>query len=117
MSNWDVNIEKIVAKIEGPKKGNAFLIDRSRAVTVKHCIPDPSAKVKLVFPKIQAGEPIEVYATVEKQFNSEEDELLLLELERELPAIDISIAIMKMHPSDGAGVFGYDANHLTLGHL
>ncbi len=115
MSNWDVNIEKIVAKIEGPKKGNAFLIDRSRAVTVKHCIPDPSAKVKLVFPKIQEGELIEVYATVEKQFNSEEDELLLLELERELPAIDISIAIMKMHPSDGAGVFGYDANHLTLG--
>lgn len=29
MSNWDVNIEKIVAKIEGPKKGNAFLIDRT----------------------------------------------------------------------------------------
>lgn len=115
MSNWNKNIEKIVAKIEGDKIGNAFLIDRNRAVTVKHCIQDLSAKVKLVFPKIQEGEPIEVWATVDEQFNPEDDELLLLKWEKELPKIDISIAAMKIHPSDDAGVFGYDANYLALG--
>lgn len=115
MSNWNENIEKIVAKIEGDRIGNAFLIDRNRAVTVKHCIQDPSAKVKLVFPKIQEGEPIEIWATVDEQFDSEEDELLLLKWEQELPKIDISIAAMKIHPADDAWVFGYDANYLALG--
>ena len=75
MSDWNENIEKIVAKIEGDKMGNAFLIDRNRAVTVKHCITDPSARVKLVFPKIQESEPMEVWATVDEQFIPEEDEL------------------------------------------
>jgi len=120
MSSWNENIEKVVAKIDdsenGSKKiGNAFLIDRNRAVTVKHCIQDSSAKVKLVFPKIQEGEPIEVWATVDEQFNPEEDELLLLNLEQELPEIDIFFAAMKIHPADGADVFGYDANYLALG--
>ncbi len=115
MSDWNENIEKIVAKIEGDKMGNAFLIDRNRAVTVKHCITDPSARVKLVFPKIQESEPMEVWATVDEQFIPEEDELLLLKLEQDLPEIDISIVAMKIHPSDDAGVFGYDANYLALG--
>ena len=67
MNDWNENIEKIVAKIESDKSGNAFLIDRNRAVTVKHCITDPSARVKLVFPKIQEREPIEVWATVQRR--------------------------------------------------
>lgn len=115
MNNWYENIEKIVAKIEGDKTGNAFLIDRNRAVTVKHCIQDTSAKVKLVFPKIQEGELIEVWATVDGQFNPEDDELLLLKLEKELPKIEISIAVMKIYPDDEVKVFGYDANYLALG--
>lgn len=115
MSNWNVNIEKIVAKIEGVKIGNAFLIDRNRAVTVKHCIQDPSVKVKLVFPKIQEGEPVEVWARVDEQFDPEEDELLLLDLEQELPEIEISFAAMIIRHKDDAEVFGYDANYLALG--
>lgn len=115
MCDWNENIERIVAKIEGNKIGNAFLIDRNRAVTVKHCVTNPSAKIKLVFPKIQEGEPVEVWATADQQFNPEVDELLLLKLEQELPKIDISIAIMKIYPSDEAWVFGYDANYLALG--
>lgn len=115
MSSRNENIEKIVAKIDGPKIGNAFLIDKNQAVTVKHCIQDLSVRVKLVFPKMQEGEPIEVWATVDEQFNPEEDELLLLNLEQELPAIDISFAAMKIHPYDNADVFGYDANYLASG--
>ena len=83
MSSRNENIEKIVAKIDGSKIGNAFLIDKNQAVTVKHCIQDLSVRVKLVFPKMQEGEPIEVWATVDEQFNPEEDELLLLNLEQE----------------------------------
>lgn len=109
------NIEKIVAKIEGPKIGNAFLVDENRAVTVKHCIENPFEKVKLVFPKIQESGPVDVWAAVDERFNQEEDELLLLKLEQELPQMEISIAVMTMHPSDEAKVFGYDRNYLATG--
>lgn len=115
MGGWDENIEKIVAKIEGAKIGNAFLVGRSSAVTVKHCIPNPSEKVKLVFPKMYGGGPVDVWATADEQFDPEEDELLLLNLERELPETGASIAVMKLHPADEAGVFGYDGNHLAQG--
>ena len=47
-------IEKIVAKIDGQEKGNAFLIDNRRALTVKHCVKEE--RLKLIFPKQQYRE-------------------------------------------------------------
>lgn len=108
-------IECIVAKIEGKKCGNAFLIDNRRAITVKHCIANPAVKVKLVFPKLQEGEIIEREAVVCEQFELSEDGWILLELEEELDAPSITIASMSLQPFDEAAVYGYDANFFAMG--
>ena len=43
-------IEKIVSKVDGKEKGNAFLVDSKRALTVKHCAE--AERVKLIFPNM-----------------------------------------------------------------
>lgn len=115
MSNRCSDIERIVAKIEGEKNGNAFLIDKRRVITVKHCIVNPAEKVKLVFPKLHEGEVIEQEAAVCEQFESSEDGWLLLELEEELDTPGITIASMSLQPFDEASVYGYDANYRVQG--
>lgn len=115
MTKSYVNIEKIVAKIEGTKKGNAFLIDKQRAVTVKHCIPENAKNVKLIFLKMCEGVVIERDATVSDQFNPEEDGLLVLELDNELPTPNINVVSKQLNPFEEVAVFGYDANFLAEG--
>lgn len=115
MSDIDKNIERIVAKIEGKKCGNAFLIDSRRVVTVKHCIEESAEKVNLVFPKLQEGENIECEAVVCEQFESSEDRWVLLELEEELDVPSITIASMSLQKFEEAEVYGYDANFLVAG--
>ena len=115
MSDKYNDIERIVAKIEGEKSGNAFLIDGRRVITVKHCIANPAEKVRLVFPKLQEGEVIEREAVVCEQFETPEDGWVLLEMEEELEAPRITIASMSFQPFGEASVYGYDANFSVYG--
>lgn len=111
MRNNSTNIEKIVAKIEGTTQGNAFLIDKKHAITVKHCVKQE--RMKLVFPKIK--EKKEVWAKIDSQFNPEEDQLVLLELEEELSEVEVLFASVRLQPSEEAQVYGYDANYRVDG--
>lgn len=107
------SVEKIVAKIEGNMNGNAFLVDKGHAITVKHCVVQD--RVKLVFPKLFANRVVEVWAERDSEFNSQEDELVILELEEELEEPNILFASVQLQPSDEAKVFGYDANNRADG--
>lgn len=115
MSNRYMDIERIVAKIEGEKSGNAFLIDNRRVVSVKHCLSNLTEKVKLVFPKLQEGEVIEREAVVCDQFVTSEDRWVLMELEDEIDAPNITIASMCLQPFDEVNVYGYDSNFFAMG--
>lgn len=109
------DIERIVAKIEGKKSGNAFLIDNKRVVTVKHCISNLAEKVKLVFPKLQDGEVIEREAVVSEQFRTSEDSWVLMELEDDIDTPSTTIASMDLYPFEEAEVYGYDHNFFAPG--
>ena len=115
MSNRYIDIERIVAKIEGEKSGNAFLIDNRRVVSVKHCLSNLTEKVKLVFPKLQESEVIEREAVVCDQFVTSEDRWVLMELEDEIDAPNITIASMCLQPFDEVNVYGYDSNFFAMG--
>lgn len=109
------DIERIVAKIEGEKSGNAFLIDNKRVATVKHCLSNLTEKVKLVFPKLQEGEVIEREAVVCEQFGASEDGWVLMEMEDDIDAPSVKIASMCLQPYEETDVFGYDSNYLPMG--
>lgn len=106
-------IERCVAKIDGTVNGNAFLIDKGHAITVKHCVEQD--RIKLVFPSLFTDNVVSVFANKDSQFASDEDEFVLLELEEELAEPNITFASMSLNPSDEAKVFGYDANYRADG--
>lgn len=57
MEKTVINIERAVAKIVGEKCGNAILIDKKHAITVKHCVNN-NEQINLVFPKMHNGKEI-----------------------------------------------------------
>lgn len=103
-------IEKIVAKIDGQEKGNAFLIDNRRALTVKHCVKEE--RLKLIFPKQQYRE---VWASACISEFAEEDRFVLLELEEEVDSAEIILAATRLYPGDPAWVYGFDKNFFAEG--
>lgn len=115
MSNEYIDIERIVAKIEGEKNGNAFLIDNKRVVSVKHCLSNLTEKVKLVFPKLQDGKVIEREAVVCEQFITSEDSWVLMELKDDIDVPNIMIASICLQPFDEVNVYGYDSNFFAMG--
>lgn len=113
MNDQLMNIEKCVAKIEGIQNGNAILVDKGHAVTVKHCVAEKS--IKLVFPKLIEGQVVERSAEKLEFSEMDEDELVLLKLKDELPEVEIFFASRSLRPSEKAKIFGYDANYLAEG--
>ena len=103
-------IEKIVAKIDGQDKGNAFLIDNRRALTVKHCVKEEH--LKLIFPNQQYRE---VWASACISEFAEEDQFVLLELEEEVDSEEIILASARLYPRDLARVYGFDKNFFAEG--
>lgn len=106
------NIEKIVAKIDGDTKGNAILINKKQAITVRHCVNNE--RVKLVFTKLYKTTR-EVWAKIDLQDVDVDDPLVLLELEEEVAEINVTFASVRLRPMDDALVYGYDANYLAEG--
>ena len=115
MNSKYIDIERIIAKIEGEKNGNAFLIDNRRVLTIKHCLSNQTEKVKLVFPKLQEGKIIERYAVVCEQLSKSEDSWVLMELEDDIDVPSIRIAAICLQPFEKVVVYGYDGNYLASG--
>lgn len=108
------NIERAVAKIDGRKKGNALLVDKGHAITVRHCVTgegcEREQEIKLVFPKLVLGKEITVSAVMADGFDPIGDQLVLLVLKEEVEAPEILFGSVRLQPSDRARVYGYDAN-------
>lgn len=112
MEKTVINIERAVAKIVGEKCGNAILIDKKHAITVKHCVNN-NEQINLVFPKMHNGK--ELKAKIISEICTEHDEFVLLELDEEVAQIDIFFSAVRLFPSDEAKVYGYDANYSVDG--
>lgn len=112
MEKTVINIERAVAKIVGEKCGNAILIDKKHAITVKHCVNN-NEQINLVFPKMHNGK--EIKAKIISEICTEHDEFVLLELDEEVAQIDIFFSAVRLFPSDEAKVYGYDANYSVDG--
>lgn len=110
MSNRENYIERNVGKFDGSRFGNVFLIDRQRAITVKHCIDNVVEPIKLIFPKLDE-DVREVKATVISG-TEQEDGWVILQLAEELPAKEITFASMDMPRYSEAEVYGHNINHI-----
>lgn len=103
-------IEKIVSKVDGKEKGNAFLVDSKRALTVKHCAE--AERVKLIFPNMGYKE---VWAVPQLTGMGEEEQFVLLELETEVEAEEVAFEALQLFPEEASGIYGFDANFFADG--
>lgn len=120
MSDYAGMVEKLVVKIDcGTKMGNGFLINSNQVLTVKHCIEksyEENAEIKVTLPPSNEQRAITRVAYVHKNFKRDEDELVLLTFEQEMPYEDgIDVGIIQLKKSNMTDVFGYDKNFRAEG--
>lgn len=117
MTEFLRKIEKIVGKVEcGKNEGNAILIDDSRAITVKHCVDGAihtGEKIWIYGLPENEGEKIE--ATIDEQFNQEQEEIVLLNLHQPFLVPNVKFGATILNPFVEASVWGYDANFRVQG--
>lgn len=106
--------ERIVAKVDcGGEYGNAILISKKYAVTVKHCVKpayENGKEILLTIAPDLGGKPIK--AVIDPEFNADVDEWVMLELEQETMQLDIkTFASVELLKGTTVDTYGYDGNY------